>query len=243
MSIAGGALLANEALKTYKRDAPRLEIDASGYEDVEKFAVRVGEGMSRAMEKTLKQAGLSTFDQETAEAFVMPLLTKAYEIIAGSCEVIQNTLNREANIRLKAVRPAFPADRSKNLVDKLASYDAAADALWVLDEPVVMWCLHLVDASVIVNAETLAAAGFMPSVRRISDSATCSYCNSQAGEYFPPFAGDITRRHERCRCLILLKLPRTITDEVRRTAEAEQDARRARIARVMEAEKRLRRDG
>ena len=89
-----------------------------------------------------------------------------------------------------------------------------------------------------INAEAQAMAGIAPVVRRISDSRDCPFCVSHAGEYAPPLRYEIFRRHERCRCLILLE------PHVGRRKQTAADAKKnrdARIARVLEAEGQLRR--
>lgn len=221
----------------------KLQNGSGYYAEAERFAVRIGELLSEALVKAVEKETLFDFSRELAAEFLSPLLRDAHSMIADACEAAQLTLNRKAGCKMGSVQVPFPGDRAVNLAQKLSSYPTVEDAMWVLGEPVVSFCLSIVDDSVRVNAEALAAAGFLPRVRRISDSATCAFCNSHAGVYVPPLKNEAFRRHERCRCLILLDVNTPSRETLQKYAEVNESARDARIARVLAAENRSVRDG
>lgn len=230
-------------LQVYRK---KLQNGSGYYAEAERFAVRIGELLSEALIKAVEKETLVEFQKDLAIEFLAPLLRSVYEMIADACKNAQLALNRKAGINLDAVKFAFPGDRAANLAEKLSSYPTTEDSMWVLGEPVVSFCLNLVDEAVRVNAEALAAAGFLPRVRRISDSATCAFCNSHAGVYVPPLKADAFRRHERCRCLILLDVDsqyKPNADMQRLYSDANASARDARIARVLAVENKAARDG
>lgn len=223
------------------RELTRILTAASDYEAAQAYAVRMGELLGKSLQDKLSNVDPPKIDESMASEMLLPLLSVAYGHIADACETAQNEINRRAGIGLKALRPNMPGSRAEDLAGKLADYETTADALWVLGEPVISWCIHIVDESVRINAEAQAAAGIATTVRRISDSKDCAYCNSHAGSFAPPLSREVFRRHERCRCLILLVPESGSPDRTarKRFAEATKTSRDARIARVLEAEKRL----
>lgn len=219
-----------------------LEISArSGdYEAAQAYAVRLGEILGAVLLDRIKTeiTGFSRLDPKTTLDILSPALQKCSDMTADLCVEVQNAVNRAADIGLRALRPAANAQRVANMADKIASYENPADGLWLLGEPVINVLQHVVDEAVRINAEAQAKAGLAPVVRRITDSAECDFCKSHAGKFMPPLSNEIFRRHERCRCLILLE-PRKAAAANRSEISTSSD-RAARITRVLEAEKRLR---
>lgn len=229
---------------TIKKDSTLRRLDAqirTGRGDwslAQAYAVRLGELLGLAAKKAVEAQGIEQIDEELAAEFLAPLLARCAELVADVCVAVVTTVNLKAGVKMKALRPAPSEKRAAGLTDKLGSYEATEDALWMLGEPLINYLQHVVDEAVRVNAEAQAMSGLAPVVRRISDSRDCPFCISHAGEYAPPLRYDIFRRHERCRCLILLE---PHVGRRKQTAADAKKARDVRIARVLEAEGQLRR--
>lgn len=198
------------------------------------YAVRLGELLGKATTEAVKAQEVEQVDEDLAAEFLAPLLARCADLVADACVKVVNTENLKADVKLIALRPAPSEKRAAGLTDKLGSYEATDDALWMLGEPLINYLQHVVDEAVRVNAEAQAMAGLAPVVRRISDSRDCPFCVSHAGEYAPPLRYEIFRRHERCRCLILLE---PHVGRRKQTAAEKENTRAARIARVLEAER------
>lgn len=140
-----------------------------------------------------------------AERVLAPMLEESYGRVAATTEKIQQSLNQNAGIGLKARRAALNEDRVKGIVDKVSNAESFEDVQWVLDAPVENFCLNVVDETLKANVEFHGSAGLNPRIIRKAESGCCKWCSQLEGEYLydGDMPEDVFRRHERCRCVVL----------------------------------------
>jgi len=221
----------------------RLDGEDAGLDAAADYAVALG-GLAGEKLRTALEPEDDGPAGEEAGQIVQTALRWLFEMVSGFTATAVRNQNRRAGLGLKAVRPHFAADRARNLGDKLFSYEHWTEAAWLLDEPVINFAQNVVDDFVRVNAAAYATAGLYPLVQRISDSETCAFCTGLAGVYAWPAPAEVFRRHERCRCKVIV-LPEKSRRPSRAArilyAAAERKERETRIARVLEAEERIKR--
>ena len=174
------------------------------YSDAHDYSVRVGELLSEAFSEVLTEEIYPELTQEIARQIIPSLLGSDHRMISDACVTVQEHLNQNAGIGLKAIEPEFDVSRAYDLADKYVSYDNHEKAKWVLGEPVENYSQSVVDDSIRRNADFQWKAGMSPKIVRKAESGACKWCRSLAGAYdyadVRDVGNDVYRRHENCRC-------------------------------------------
>ena len=184
------------------------------YEEASIFAVKLGEALSYSIRKNISADMLKdgVMTEELARAVLHSLLIENHEVISSALETMQNAINAELDIGVKAVHVNFNENRARGLIKKYGSYDNYSDAEWVVGEPIVNFFQAVVDKAVELNMEVQAKAGYFPTVTRFAESGCCKWCSSLEGTYAYPVDKEVYRRHERCRCLVLFVSGKKVQD-------------------------------
>lgn len=171
----------------------------------QQYAAEVGRILANVFKRTITSDTLpdGRMYYNIADRILGETLTKNHELISTAAEAVQSSLNKQANIGIKAVKPKLNKDRIKGLVDKVSNADNFNNVAWVLDEPVVNFSQSVVDETIKANLDFQGKSGLPASVTRIPESGACEWCREVAGTYeYPNVPDDVWRRHERCRCVI-----------------------------------------
>lgn len=185
----------------------KLKAGTATYEDAQVYAGKIGQALTRAFKHNLSAELLpdGRMYYNIAERVLAPMLEESYSRVAATTERIQQSLNKNAGIGLKARRAALNEDRVKGIVDKVSNAESFEDVQWVLDAPVENFCRNVVDETLKANAEFHGKSGLNPRIIRKAESRCCKWCSQLEGEYLydeGTMPEDIFRRHERCRCLV-----------------------------------------
>ncbi len=175
------------------------------YEDAYTYAEHLGNHLAHAFKKSLSSDVLPNGKMyyNIAQKVIAPPLENNYKMTAEIAAKVQQELNRQANIGLKAITPKI--DRAKidgflNRLSNEANYDEIA---WILDEPVKLLTLSAVDDCIRTNTDFQGKAGLTPKIVRKSENKCCEWCSRLEGEYeYPGVPKDVYRRHENCRCTV-----------------------------------------
>lgn len=175
------------------------------YVDAENYAYMIGEALAQVFQENLSSAVLPNgkLYYNIAERILGEMLGENNRIISEATEIVQNFLNKNAGLGLKAQLVAVNKKRIAGLVEKVASAETYDEVAWVLNEPVKNFSLSVVDEILRKNVEFQGEAGLTPVVIRKSRWKCCPWCADLAGEYtYPVISGDVYRRHENCRCTV-----------------------------------------
>ena len=191
--------------KKLKAALLKLEKNKATYQDVNEFAIEVGETLSKVLSDNIYSEILP--DQKMyyniAQRILEPTLKNNYDLISGYAADVQKSLNQAANLNLKAQVPEYNQDRTNGIINRVSSEENFDDIKWILDDPIVNLSQSVVDDSIRENSEFQAKAGLRPKlIRRVSGHG-CAWCRNLSGSYdYGDAPEDIYRRHDNCRCTV-----------------------------------------
>ena len=137
------------------------------------------------------------------EDLIVPMMRTNYEKVVSATSAVQTSLNKSANIGMKAIVPEFNEDEAVNLAYKMSSYDTFEEAEWLLGEPIVTNSLGVVTDMLHANADFQYRSGMSPKIVRTAESDCCDWCAKLEGvyEYRELSSNDeVWKRHANCRC-------------------------------------------
>lgn len=197
-----GARLDSEVLKDL---LSKLHHSKASYLDANKYAIEIGEILSKALGASLTNETLpdGRMYYNIAQRVLADVLGRNYELVSDYTEQVQKNLNSEAKIGLAAQVPELNQDRIDGLVNRLASEESFDDVKWLLDDPIVNFSQSIVDDSIRKNVEFHHKVGLSPKIVRRVVGHPCKWCKSLEGSYnYPEVPKDIYRRHDKCRCTV-----------------------------------------
>lgn len=189
--------LLKRIIKTFEKQLTKVSIEARTYQDVNEYAVALGEILATAFNLHITEA-----PGEVIEEILNDRLKENHRLITEFGKVAQDTLNKKANIRLATQIPNVSQDRIDGLVSRLKG-DNFEKNKWLLDSPVVNFNQAVVDDMIRKNAEFHFHSGMSPKIVRKEVGNCCKWCKSLAGTYsYPDVPKDVYRRHRNCRCTV-----------------------------------------
>lgn len=175
------------------------------YVDANEFAIEVGELLANAYQRNISSSVLpdGKMYYNIGKRVIEPTMVHNYDLITGITQQIQTSLNKAANIGIKARGPKLNRDRINGMLNRLSSEDNYDNVAWILNEPVKTFSQSIVDDSIHDNAEFHHNAGMQPKIIRKLAGGCCEWCRAVAGTYkYPDVPKDVYRRHQRCRCIV-----------------------------------------
>ena len=180
------------------------------YRDAQEYAIKVSELMSEALLSNLSADMLpdGKMYYNIAQRVMQEALGKngIYGEIGRYCSEVQQILNKEAEIGIKAMSPELKQDRINGIVDIVSGKDDFNKIKYMLKEPLVNFGQSIVDEAVRSNADFQYKAGLSPKIIRTSTGNCCEWCDKLAGTYeysdVRKTGNNVWRRHSYCRCLV-----------------------------------------
>ena len=176
--------------------------------DTDAYAVRAGELLAAALHDNVSGDVLPDGKMyfNIANRVLPPVLRDNYELVAGMSTRIQQVLNDNAGLHMKALRPDLNEDRVKGLVNLAASADQYEDKRKELEAHVVNFSQRISADGFHKNAEFQYTSGFTPKIRREAESGCCEWCQALEGTYdyadVRDTGNDVWRRHRDCKCIV-----------------------------------------
>lgn len=183
----------------------KLDHSKASYLDANKYAIAIGEILSKALGASLTNETLpdGKMYYNIAQRVLTDVLGRNYELVSDYAEQVQKNLNSEAKIGLAAQVPELNQDRIDGLVNRLTSEESFDDIKWLIVDPIIIFSQSIVDDSIRKNAEFHHKAGLSPKIVRRVVGHPCKWCKSLEGSYnYPEVPKDIYRRHGNCRCTV-----------------------------------------
>lgn len=182
--------------------ALREKIDAGegSYADAEDYAYQLGELLSGKLREALGVQSDVLF-QEAAAEVLRGALAEDHDLVSAAAASVQEALNRQAGLGLKAETVPLDQDRVEGLAQRVQEAGSYDKAEWLLKEPVKNFSQNVVDDTLKRNVEAQGKAGLRPRIIRKASGGCCPWCAALAGKYdYPDVPKDVYHRHLRCRC-------------------------------------------
>lgn len=182
----------------------KIKSGEATYIEAEEYAYQIGNALAEVFAQNLSSAVLPDGRMyfNIAQRVIQPLLEEDHKIVSEAAALVQESLNKKANIGIKAQTVEVNEDRIYGIVSKVSEADTFDDVAWVLDEPVKNFSINVVDEILRANVDFQGRAGLSPKVVRKSERNCCKWCSDLDGVYDYPVEREVYRRHERCRCTV-----------------------------------------
>lgn len=175
------------------------------YSEVNNLSIEVGDILAEVFKENLSADTLpdGRMYYNIAKRTVEPMMVNNYNIVTDNAAVVQELLNRQAGIGIKAQVPALNKSRIDGIINRLDEEEFFDNIKWILDEPIKNFTQSIVDDAIEKNTEFHKGLGLEPSVTRIVQGDCCDWCKEVAGTYhYPNIPDDVYRRHRFCRCTV-----------------------------------------
>lgn len=183
--------------QTFEKRLKKLNIKATSYEDVNDYAVALGEILTTAF-----NIHITEDPGEIIEQILNDRLKENHRLITDFGRLVQDILNKQAKIGLEAQIPEVNQSRIDGLVGKITE-EGFEQSKWLLGSPVVNFNQSIVDDMVRKNAEFQFRSGMSPKIIRKEVGNCCKWCKNLVGTYkYPDVPKDVYRRHRNCRCTV-----------------------------------------
>lgn len=171
------------------------------------YAMRLGDILSECYLENISEGMLpnETMYYNIAKRIIEPTLRKNYELVSTYASDTQTSLNRQAGLNIKGLKPEINQDRIDGIINRV-SEDKFDKTKWVLKEPIANFTQAVVDDIVKTNAEFHSNLGLSPKIVRKEHGNCCDWCKKLVGshEYYDVSntGNDVFRRHRHCRCTV-----------------------------------------
>ena len=183
--------------QTFEKRLKNVNIKATSYEDVNDYAVALGEILTTAF-----NIHITENPGEIIEQILNDRLKENHRLITDFGRMVQDILNKQAKIGLEAQIPEVNQSRIDGLVGKITEGDFE-QSKWLLGSPVVNFSQSVVDDMVRKNAEFHFRSGMSPKIVRKEVGNCCKWCKNLVGTYnYPDVPENVYRRHRNCRCMV-----------------------------------------
>lgn len=175
------------------------------YSEVNNLSIEVGDILAEVFGENLSADILpdGKMYYNIAKRTIEPMMINNYNIVSENAVTVQELLNKQAGIGIKAQVPDLNQSRIDGIIDRLDEAEFFDDVKWILDEPIKNFTQAIVDDSVEKNIKFHKGLGLEPKIIRKAEANCCDWCNEIDGIYdYGEEPDDIYRRHRYCRCTV-----------------------------------------
>lgn len=197
--------------QAYKNDtkiqqlANKISSGKADYADAQEFAQRTGELMAAALQKNITADKLPNGQMyyNIADRILGTMLKTDYGIVAKKAAEVQQHLNENAGLGLKAQTADYDEENAKSIIDKVSASEDFNKVSYMLKAPVETFSMKVVDDTIKKNADFHYKAGLKPRIVRSAETKCCDWCASLDGTYeYPGVPKEVFARHNNCRCTV-----------------------------------------
>lgn len=145
----------------------KLESGEATYVEANKYAIEVGNCLAKTFKVKLSSAVLPNgrMYYNIASEILQNTLSNNHEMVIEYAEGVQNLLNQNNGIGIKAKRPNINQERIDGLIDRVSNEEFYDDIAWILDDPVINFTQNSCTETLKTNAELLSDAGIRSTIR------------------------------------------------------------------------------
>lgn len=175
------------------------------YRQAQQYAIEVSRLIGQAYEKHISSASLpdGKMYYNIASRLIPESLDENHRLVADYAKRVQESLNKQAQLGLKAQVAPLDTDRVDGLVQLAASKEQYDEVSGQLLRKFETYSQSIVDETIMENVDFHGRAGLHPVVYRRSTGRCCDWCRALVGKYKYPVEREVYQRHENCRCTVL----------------------------------------
>ena len=130
----------DEILSTIREGEPT-------YSEVNELSIQVGDILAEVFQENLSSDILpdGKMYYNIAKRTIEPMMINNYDIVTGNAAIVQEILNRQAGMRIKAQIPPLNQSRIDGIINRLDETEFFDDIKWILDEPIKNFTQAVVD--------------------------------------------------------------------------------------------------
>ena len=191
--------------KILKKKILALQSRKVTHKDSNEFAIELGKILADTFKGEITKNVLpdGKMYYNIAKRLIEPNMKSNYDLVSDYSRNVQDILNKESHISLKAIKPELNQDRIDGIINKICDYDDFNQGKWLLDEPIKNFTQSIVDDTIKTNAEFQYNSGLGAKIIRRDSGNCCEWCANLAGVYeYPDVPKEVYHRHQRCRCTV-----------------------------------------
>lgn len=193
-----------ESVKESKLLSGIAETLGASYIDADRYAKELGNILAKAIRLHVDMDSLpdGKMYYNIAKTILEDRLTRNYDLLIPILEQVQNKINADSGIGLRAQVPELRKDKIHDLAWRVSEAEAFDNVSDMLGKSVGAFTQSIVADSIDANAGFQKRAGLSPYVVRTTDGSCCEWCSKIAGVYKYPCRREVYQRHQSCTCSI-----------------------------------------
>lgn len=184
----------------------KVQQGTATYAEAQAYSLEVSRLIGRAYEAHVSSAILpdGKMYYNIASRLIPSTLDENYKLVSDYAVKVQQALNTNAGIGLKALVAEQNQSRVDGLINMVSNADQYDDVSGELLSAVENYSQNIVDETIKTNVGFHYKAGMSPKIIRKAEHKCCKWCSNLTGEYdYPDVPHDVYRRHKNCRCTVL----------------------------------------
>ena len=183
----------------------KVQAGTATYAQAQEYAIEVSRLIGEAWGKYISSAALpdGRMYYNIASRLIPSVLDNNHALVADYAAKVQQQLNRQAGIGIRAQVAPVNTDRENGLVNLVSNQEKYDDVSAQLKAAMENFSQAVVDSTLKENVGFQGRAGLTPRIIRRAESGACKWCRALVGVYdYPDVPEDVYRRHESCRCVV-----------------------------------------
>lgn len=183
----------------------KVQQGTATYAQAQEYAIEVSRLIGLAWEKHISSAVLpdGRMYYNIASRLIPSVLDDNHALVADYAAKVQQQLNQEAGIGIRAQVASVNTDRENGLVNLASNPEMYDDVSAQLKTAMENFSQAVVNNTLKANVDFQGRAGLTPRIIRRAESGACKWCRALAGVYdYPDVPENVYRRHGNCRCVV-----------------------------------------
>lgn len=183
----------------------KVQAGTATYAQAQEYAIEVSRLIGAAWNKYVTSASLpdGRMYYNIASRLIPSAMDENHALVADYTAKVQQQLNRQAGIGLRAQVARINKDREDGLVNLASNAEKYDDISEQLKTAMENASQAVVDRTLQENVEFQGRTGLSPRIIRRAEGGACKWCRALAGVYdYPEVPKEVYQRHENCRCVV-----------------------------------------
>lgn len=186
----------------------KIQDGKASMSDISTFSVLIGQTVSSAVEKRVTPEALpnGTLYFNIAQTVLQGILKDSHELINLAASSVQERLDAQQGLHIRAVKPEYPEERVKSIAGAASTASMNSNGEKEqrrLTSPVENVVQSFYSDYVRENADLRSKAGLNAYIIRRTSGKCCAWCADLAGRYrYEDAPSDVYARHDNCTCTV-----------------------------------------